>query len=366
MIENKLVREKHSGMQMLSPYLMNKQINEIEFKENMIILQSKPRFLRVILTNLCNINCIMCDIQATKTKFTIPYETINKIFEFFPYLETICWQGGEVFLVDYFKDLLEAASKYPNIRQEIQTNGLLIDEAWAELLAKYNVDLLLSINSVTKATFEHIHQGSKYEDLLKSLSIINKFKEKYNSHLKKVMTVCILRSNFKEIERFVNFAIRYDFQMVTFSPLRGPLVSEENIFSPPDREALLYLKRIMSEIEKKCYENKIYMEYFFKPFIEDKNEISLIDKIHSQTDAMPLLKCKAPWIGLHIDAIRLGEVLPDCMCKKGIGNIIDESILDIWNGLPMQQYRKALIEGNPQIICSEDCIQKLVPDSYFV
>lgn len=87
----------------MNVYLENKKLNEIELKEKKAVLQSMPLTLRLILNNQCNINCIMCDIANQKDIFTIPYEVIKQATYFFPYLERLDWQGGEVFLVNYFK-----------------------------------------------------------------------------------------------------------------------------------------------------------------------------------------------------------------------------------------------------------------------
>ncbi len=162
----------------MSFYLKNKELNEAEFRDKKILINSRPLSLRIILTNHCNINCIMCNIGSQKDKFTIPYEVINKIMDFFPYLERLDWQGGEVFLVDYFEELLQKASLYPNISQTLQTNGLLLDKKWAQLLAKYNIAVLFSIDATTKETYERIRRGARFQDLLENIRVFNEYRKK--------------------------------------------------------------------------------------------------------------------------------------------------------------------------------------------
>ena len=102
-------------------YLLNKELNDQEIKEQRIVLKSKPRKLAVILTTKCNLDCIMCPLahfRATHREAnTIPYATIKKIYELYPYLQWIDWQGGEVFLIDYFKELFLKAASFPQIQQ---------------------------------------------------------------------------------------------------------------------------------------------------------------------------------------------------------------------------------------------------------
>ena len=79
-------------------YLREKNIllNEYEIGTNQIILKSKPRNLTVTLTNKCNLKCRMCYVW--NHKYEINNKVIKNIISLFPYIETIVWIGGEVFL----------------------------------------------------------------------------------------------------------------------------------------------------------------------------------------------------------------------------------------------------------------------------
>ncbi len=351
-------------MDSVSDFLLNKQLNETEFKEGKVILQSKPRFLRLILTNQCNINCIMCGSSFSEKKFTIPYEVLEQIIELFPYLEFINWQGGEVFLVSYFKDLFKKALSFPNIRHEIQTNGLLLNREWAEFLTKHNIDLLFSIDGVAKDTYEYIRQRGSFEKLLENISLVNEFKQKYNSHSYMTLCACIMKSNYKQIEEFVDFAKRNNFQRIVFGLIHGGFAYQEDIFNPPDDEAIKYLKKVFAGVEKKCYENNIRMDYRFKPLLLNEGNDSLARQRQDCMTQLP--KCRHPWAQLLIDGIRDGCVYPHCMCQNSIGNIMEENILDIWNGVHMQRYRQEILNRSFQSICSDLCVKKLVPEDYFV
>jgi sulfatase maturation enzyme AslB (radical SAM superfamily) len=147
-------------------FFINRLINELEINDKKVILESKPQAMIVMLSNLCNINCIMCGVKDKK--WELPKKTIMEIIEYFPYLEYIQWQGGEVFLLDYFKGLFREAARFPNIRQIINTNGLLITEDWAKDLIGGKADITFSIDGVTKDVYEYVRKGAEFEDLLES------------------------------------------------------------------------------------------------------------------------------------------------------------------------------------------------------
>ncbi len=158
-------------MNMISSIVKNnKELNLSEVLERKIVLSSRPQTLRVILTNRCNIDCIMCDISSHGNDDTIPLEALSKIEPLLPYIESIDWQGGEVFMVPYFKAFLKSIiEKHGHITHAIQTNGLFLSDEWAEIIAANNITLLVSINSTRKEIYEHIHRGANFDRLLDNL-----------------------------------------------------------------------------------------------------------------------------------------------------------------------------------------------------
>lgn len=334
-------------------YLENKRLNEAELKEKKRVLKSMPLSLRIILNNQCNTNCIMCDIFEQKNKFSIPYEVIRQINYFFPYLERIDWQGGEVFLVEHFEEMLREVSLYSNIHQTLQTNGLLLDRKWSELLAKYDATVLFSVDSTKKETYEYIRRGGRFEDLLDNIAVFNEYKEKYCAKSAKVLCVCLMRANYDELEEFVSFAIKYKFNRISFGALHGSKALNENIFSPADKKALGRIKENMPLIEKICEENNIILDCSFKAYLGSNDEATVTKP--DTEDGGKEIKCKLPWTNLCIDAIRGGDVYPECLCSKSVGNIMRDPLVNAWNSPLMQQYRSVVLSGNIGSICSEYC-----------
>lgn len=355
----------------MDKFLNNKELNENEIKQKEIVLKSKPRFLMITLTRSCNLDCIMCSRVYAKDNATLPFETIKKIYPLLPYLEGINWQGGEVFLLKHFKDLFMEASKYPNIRQSIITNGLLIDEEWANLFANSRVHLTYSIDAVTKDTYEKIRKNARFENLLQRLEIINGINKRSGSKIELSINAVVMRSNYKELHLFPEFCKDYGFNWIRFDYLRTDrpdLPAEEDIFFlKRDAQIIEYLNRIIHEIEKRSKELNIFFEYTFKPFLS-KNDLDSRDSPKIATQDTPLgkqLKCKVPWRMLWIDIEPLGDIKPHCVCSRSIGNIMEESLEEIWNNQVMQSYRKRLREGDISNWCSTDCLNNAVDSSQF-
>lgn len=342
-------------------YEVNKKLNRLETRERKIFLESKPTSLMAILTTKCNLRCIMCS-RVRGAPETLPFDLIKKIYASFPYLGLIDWQGGEVFLVDYFKELFVRAATYPHILQHITTNGLLIDEEWARIFAESNVNLLYSIDSPTKDTYENIRLGATFEDLLRGIDIVNETKNKYNSYRNNRLELraTIMRCNYKTLHLFPDFCKRYNFSSLTFDLLIPDVIPCEDIVGKPDFDAILYLNDTIPMIENECRENNIDFKCTFSGYIKKTSQ-----EVHNKPlgnlaffelgaeDEAFKTDCSYPWKRLHIETD--GRVYPACQCKQSVGDLKNDSFEEIWNGSGIQLYRKLLSNNEAGKICSQTC-----------
>lgn len=106
------------------------------------------------LTTQCNLNCIMCT-RARSGKF-LSRQAIDKIKDVLPYVKRITWQGGEAFAHDYLEDIFNYINdNFAHVKQDIITNGILINEKWAKTLAQLNALLSVSIDSIDDKVYEY-------------------------------------------------------------------------------------------------------------------------------------------------------------------------------------------------------------------
>jgi MoaA/NifB/PqqE/SkfB family radical SAM enzyme len=332
-------------------FLENKRLNQDEISQKKPVLSSKLTSLICALTNRCNMRCIMCD--TWRTRWEIPQKTYQEVVALLPYLEHVIWLGGEVFLSPYFKELLEESKRYPYLEQRINTNGVLIDEAWAEKLFQNNIELIYSINGVTKETYEHIHQGVRFEGLIKSLQIIKSMKRKYKDkkfHLR--MNVVVMKSNYHEVEKFLDFAKEYEFSLVQLMPIVGE-DTPEHIFSSKHQDEKIF-KHLESAIEKlKPKANEYNIELLNSlPALSASFSPQEEVKAQSKDDG---IFCYLPWqqVLIYPD----GNVRFGCFCLDPIGNVLENSLDEIWNSEKAQAYREKIASSTYQDLCSQRCIQ---------
>ena len=353
-------------------YLHNKALNEYEISMRKEIIESKPRAMIGMIMNKCNISCRICDIWR-EGWWQEPDRILKEIVELLPYMEDICWQGGEVFLMNGFEDMLSEGVKCKNLNQVIFTNGLLLNERNLEIIAKGNVELVLSIDGARKESYEYIRRGASFEKLCKVLELIKEVRKSTGAKINTYYNPVICRTNYKEIEEMVEFAKKYEFTAITLNPIRG--YPEENIFQPIDEKAFEYMRKTIPVAEAKAKEYGIRFnnwmpvdcgckEINFKhelvdDFIVQENipKTEKDDKVEKSEEAKKnnnRMICYAPWQRLLLD--NMGQVRPYAMCTKWVGSTEHFSLKELWNSKNMQLYRKKIASNDFHDLCQPECI----------
>jgi uncharacterized protein len=111
---------------------------------------------------ICNLDCKYCfylekeSLYPNVDKWAMPADVLDSYIR--QYIEAhdmpvvnFAWQGGEPTLlgVDYFRKLVEIQKRYANgkqIQNAFQTNGVLLNDAWAELFKENGFLIGLSID----------------------------------------------------------------------------------------------------------------------------------------------------------------------------------------------------------------------------
>ena len=357
-------------------FLYNLFLNEQEIAQEKIILKSSPRIMLVMLTNKCNLRCPMCATIYQKNQWEISNEFKQYILNNLGNLELITWQGGEVFLYNGFKDLFLKAMENKYLKQIIITNGLLINEEWANLITKANyLDLTISIDSIEKSFYEKLRVGAKFEQLLQNLECIRECRVKNNSNITVTMRTTISDENVYTLNKIVDFAIRYNINILIWSPLIMDGNKQYSLKNKTD-EQLSNIKKNIDEAFDKAQKNKIKIICLLEN-VEDilnernkkiKGEESF--KHNNKTkckftndallEKMPL--CFRPW--KQIATTVEGKLRPECMCLKNVGDIHEfENFEEIWNNKVMQEYRKKIVVFNQQWCC-DNCKNNIVSEEH--
>lgn len=147
----------------------------------------------------CNLQCKYCfyhsiaENRQIKSYGTMTIDSleliVKKALKYSEYICTFAFQGGEPTLagLDFYKKLVEFEKKYNvnniKINNAIQTNGILIDEAWAKFLSENNFLVGISLDGP-----KDIHDNNRisanskgsFNKVMNAINLFNRFKVEYN------------------------------------------------------------------------------------------------------------------------------------------------------------------------------------------
>jgi len=333
-------------------FLFNKFLNEYEIASKQTILKSKPRSMLVILSNVCNINCIMCG-QRHEKRTIMGNKFINLIKENVMFLEKIIWQGGEPFLYPNFEDLLIFFSKNKKLKQIVITNFLLLDEKIMEFIIKNKINLVISVDGAKKDTYEQIRKGASFDKIISNLNSYNEILKKHNIEKGTLqINFVVMKENYKEIAEIIEFAHKYNIEKITFIKCfhyiedKGKNLSIEN---------LQEIKNILLPLAyKKAREYSIIIDNQLDSIFDSLQDISnqVQNKAVNNND---ILYCHLPWQEITISYENI--IKANCLCLKedyyNKENI--NSLMDLWNSKIFVNLRKNIIDNNLKN-CSSNCM----------
>lgn len=344
-------------------------LNENEIAKKTIVLKSKPRFLRVMPTSRCDLDCIMCDKNPSSD---IPERTKKEVIELMPCLEKIIWLGGEVFVYKGFEELLDVGHKY-NVLQEITTNGQNINEQMAEKLIRYNVNMIVSIDSVDKDIYEKIRRNGKFDKLCTNLSYLKKYRDLYKAKNPMAINSVVMRSSYKGLEQLIDFAYKYGFTEICLIPVSNTGPKEESIFQYVEQNIIEELESIvnrMMENTKGIFIRNLIPFDMYRTKTEEHNIIkdkkcdelknNAVDNNNKNFSGKDFF-CRIPW--KYLCVLSNQDIMPECYCNinKMLGNAKVDSLLDVWNGSIIQEYRQK-ISSHDNSVCSEQCNSGFLAD----
>lgn len=183
-----------------------KIIRQVEQKK--LYLETGPSEISLAHSGECNLRCKMCISHAG---INPPEPRLNKLIfkkvipPLLKDLSLIKLTGnGDPFVQKETIEFLQNFNqkKFPQIRFEILTNGLLLNKKmWDSIKHNKFKSINISIDAASKNTYEKIRIGGRWEILQKNLQLLSKLRKQKRIG-KFYINMTVMRSNFKEIKDF--------------------------------------------------------------------------------------------------------------------------------------------------------------------
>jgi len=186
----------------------NNKLNSEEMESSALQLKSYPRRLVLELTNVCNLNCIMCGRDSQK--FTPTFFDVNSLDKIKSILnkitEVTLFGWGEPTMHPKLSNILEYLNQYP-VKKYFVTNGMLLHNFFDDIF-KYNVDIIaISLDGACSETNDRIRTKGKFEQIVGNIKNIVKRRNELGvtfPYMNFVTT--LMKDNIEELPKMVTLA----------------------------------------------------------------------------------------------------------------------------------------------------------------
>lgn len=224
----------------------------------------------------CNMRCKYCFyVDEMENRETYSYgrmslDTLEAVIKkSLAYAKDYCmiaFQGGEPTLVglDFYKKVVEFAEKYNRnhckIEYSLQTNGYLLDEAWAQFFAKngFLIGISMDGNEEVHNHYRVDKDGAgTHERVQQAIELLKKYNVEFN-----ILTVVTkeLAANAAKVYRFYK---RKKYKYQQYIECLDPLECEKERYGLTAEDYLQFLKDLFDEWYQDMIQGRyVYIRYF--------------------------------------------------------------------------------------------------------
>jgi len=164
--------------------------------------------LHIILTYKCNYRCTFCfqpDFHSTLN----PVVWREKLLPLYPQLRDIVLHGGEPTAVSSFREFVALIMNCnDSAKFKMFTNGRLFEGFWLDLMLTRGSVVNFSLNAAHEETYDLLHRFGKRSAVLANLRRAVKERERRNSSLRIETSIVVTDANISELPEFVALSAR--------------------------------------------------------------------------------------------------------------------------------------------------------------
>ncbi len=284
-----------------------------------------PFYLQLHITDKCNLKCRHCYEETNRDSaenLLRSAEILNILEQFRNFINIlhmkgkVYFTGGEPILNPMLYRYISKASSL-NLCTMVLSNGTLIDQFRASELSKAGTRIVqISIDGLEE-THDFIRGKGSFRKALKGLDCCQ------NAGINTIVMTTLNRKNMNELEGIIRLCIKHNiprFSLGRLVPIGNGIELFEQVLTK--NELLKIFKKIQHF--KKKFRNSIH--------ISIHDPLWLTYKGHKNSYG-----CSAGIRGICI--IENGDIMPCRRLDMSIGNIRNNSFLEIWNSSCLKHFR---------------------------
>ena len=317
-----------------------------------------PVCLYLETTNRCNLLCTTCPrtYEELEPPADMSWELFTSIVDQLPGLERAVLHGvGEPMLVRN----LPAMVRYLKDRGTyvlFNANGTVLNQRNGRALIDAGLDeLRVSLDAANSASYEAIRGKNYFNRILRNVRTFRAMQEREGHQLPRVSAwLTGLRETLIELPAFVQVAAEIGVKEVYLQRLVffeknavGLARPDQALYDSTSEEEAGYIRE--AEVEAR----RLGITFSASGAASEPGM-----SLKREDGASPWSLCRRPWTVMYITAN--GRALPCCIApfsQRGyenytLGDATQANLREIWNGVPYQSFREALLSEQPPTACA--------------
>lgn len=333
-----------------------------------------PVTIFLSVNGICQFKCKMCDIGQKNTETSF-YKNLNPD----PGSELSVERLRELFEeVKSFKPLIAITTTEPLLYKPLdKVVGMATEMGLETLVTTNGYNLEKRAESLFHAGLKHLNVSldgppelhdeirgipRSFSKAVAGFKVLDELKKRHGTAYPKLkVNTVVSNHNFFALSDFADAIAELPIQGVTISHMN---FVTENMANEHNRQFLdvgkatkmclesgtdsfgVDVKRLWQEIEK--VKDKHGKKIQFSP---DFNQKELYKFFHEPEEVVWDNKCLIPWFVTEI--LANGDIIPMTRCFQVLlGNIYNDSFMNIWNGEPIKKFRRSLMEHQTFPACT--------------
>ena len=330
----------------------NARQKALDLFEERLEWQSVPFRLMLEANRRCNVQCVHCDIVRANTGSLHP-EILAKLMEEVGWgvMEIMPFAGGEPTLAPI--ELLARLARRHNTYLNFITNGFLFDRSYYRSIADVTARVHFSLHSHRKEVSERIMPGLAHETLVRNIADAAAIAAETGAQI--LCGAVVMDDNLEELDDYVRFVHSLGVRRVVLQKLY-PWTKAYGAVGVGGRrapeEVRLHVGRALeAALELGVFVETNVDEIFRDPRLEDPRDSPF--RVLQENAAIVELFRPGFCISTAIMALVEwdGTVIPCCRDHIVLGNLHQQSFMDIWNGAQMRDLRASFFRRELRDYC---------------
>jgi len=254
------------------------------------------------------------------------------------------------------------AEHYTGTRIYISTNGTLLTGKWIAKLLDYGKCLVnISINAATSETYARLMQRGLFHRVVKNVQNLIEAKEERNAEdFVATLSYVTIKPNIHELPGFIELCDKLGIHYITLQDLNILEEFHHQFFLGDGKtEARSIFLAALELAQARGIYLDSFTHYPVEYFVQDRSEPIPIDlprdclSIWEQVDNPPFYpqpgECYEPWMTFMVS--QNGAVTTCCRAKEVMGNLLEQSFDEVWNGEKYRTYRRSVNTFRPPEAC---------------